>query len=577
MLLITSLIFLSSIICSSSKTDWPCDHEVFCKPDEGVLHAVQMAKIFKDSKTFVDMPMKFRQAQVLANFQKLPDNSKATLEKFVKENFDVEGQELEEVQPSDWKKDPKFIEDIKDDNFKELAVKMNEIWRNLTRKITKSRTEIEEKSSLIYLEHPFVVPGGRFREVYYWDSYWTIKGLLLSEMFSTAKGMIENFKFLIDSFGHIPNGNRVYYTKRSQPPLFIQMVWDYLNATNNPETSRKFIAEVIWKLDEEFKFWQNRMVNVSMGNQTYQLARYRVEVDGPRPESYAEDYEQAAKLPEAARKEWYVNMKSGAESGWDYSSRWFVTNQKRSGDDELLDVKTGDIIPVDLNAFLCKNAEIMANLFQQVEKPEKAKEYIKIRNDLKESMRVVLFHDTDSMWYDYNLVTKLPNRQFYPSNLAPLYCSCFHEDINMNTTMDYLRTSPALNQSGGVPSSLLRTNQQWDLPNVWPPLVEMTVTALENTQTTSGRQLAKEVAGKYLRNVYKSFANTGAIFEKYNCEEEGKPGGGGEYDVQEGFGWTNGVTLSLLAKYPSLPSSSPLLSTLSALVIGICCVLHFLA
>ena len=79
----------------------------------------------------------------------------------MKDNFDIEGTELIEVQPSDWKESPEFIEEIEDDNFKELAHKMNGIWRNLTRKIIKSRTEIEEKSSLIYLEHPFVVPGGR--------------------------------------------------------------------------------------------------------------------------------------------------------------------------------------------------------------------------------------------------------------------------------------------------------------------------------------------------------------------------------------------------------------------------------
>ena len=79
------------------------------------------------------------------------------------------------------------------------------------------------------------------------------------------------------------NYHRVYYAKRSQPPLFTQIVWDYLNATNNPRTSREFIAEVIWDLDEEFRFWRSRMVNVSVGGKMYQLARYRVEVDGPRP------------------------------------------------------------------------------------------------------------------------------------------------------------------------------------------------------------------------------------------------------------------------------------------------------
>ena len=80
----------------------------------------------------------------------------------MRENFDAEGTELEEVQPSDWREDPAFINDIEDKAFKDLALEMNGIWRNLTRKITKSKDEIEGKSSLIYLEHPFVVPGGRF-------------------------------------------------------------------------------------------------------------------------------------------------------------------------------------------------------------------------------------------------------------------------------------------------------------------------------------------------------------------------------------------------------------------------------
>ena len=142
---------------------------------------------------------------------------------------------------------------------------------------------------------------------------------------------------------------------------------------------------MIWQLDDEFKFWMNRMVNVSMDSKMYKLARYRVEGDGPRPESYEEDHSLAMKLAEGEREEWYSHMKSGAESGWDYSSRWFATNQ--SAEDELLGVETGNIIPVDLNSFLCKNAEIMENLFLQVEKPEKAAEYRKIRDALKEAIR----------------------------------------------------------------------------------------------------------------------------------------------------------------------------------------------
>ena len=159
---ISLLIFFSSTTNTlTTPEDWPCDHEIFCKPDEGVLHEIQLAKIFEDSKTFVDMPMKFNKEKIVNNFKKLPDHSRATLETFVRENFDDEGTELESIQPSDWRENPKFIEKISDDIFKDLAVEINNVWKNLARKITKSKKEIEEKSSLIYLEHPFVVPGGR--------------------------------------------------------------------------------------------------------------------------------------------------------------------------------------------------------------------------------------------------------------------------------------------------------------------------------------------------------------------------------------------------------------------------------
>ena len=107
-------------------------------------------------------------------------------------------------------------------------------------------------------------------------------------------------------------------------------------------------------------------------------------------ESYEEDYSLANKLEEGDRKEWYIHMKSGAESGWDYSSRWFVTKQERSMEDELLDVKTGDILPVDLNSFLCRNAEIMEQLFLKMEEPNKAENYRKIREGLQEAIRCLL-------------------------------------------------------------------------------------------------------------------------------------------------------------------------------------------
>ena len=126
------------------------------------------------------------------------------------------------------------------------------------------------------------------------------------------------------------------------------------------------------------------MVTVKRGNMTYQLARYWVDVGGPRPESYREDYSLAHNLGGEESEVWYRHMKSGAESGWDYSSRWFSGNQTNN---ELYSVATGHILPVDLNSFLCKNAQIIAELFRRLERLDMAKQYEDIRENLKTAIR----------------------------------------------------------------------------------------------------------------------------------------------------------------------------------------------
>ena len=115
--------------------------------------------------------------------------------------------------------------------------------------------------------------------------------------------------------------------------------------------------------------------------------------------------------------------------------------------------------------------------------------------------------------------------------------------------LDYLRSQEAFH-SGGVPTSKVETGQQWDFPNGWPPLQEMMITGLDNTGDPEASEMALELARRWIMNNYVAYNQSGSkIFEKYNVEQIGLPGGAGEYDVQEGFGWTNGVLLSLLDKY----------------------------
>lgn len=203
-----------------------------------------------------------------------------------------------------------------------------------------------------------IVPGGRFREFYYWDSYWIIRGLLVSEMYETAKGMLRNFLTIIDRFGFIPNGGRIYYAERSQPPLLAPMIKAYVDATNDVD----FMKESIEFLEREFYFFQNNhMVTVN----GHALARYGDKSSGPRPESYSEDIEIAEYLETEDEKEaLYSELKAGAESGMDFSSRWFITND---GDNKgsLRDIKCRYIIPVELNAMLFWNAKILVDFHFQ--------------------------------------------------------------------------------------------------------------------------------------------------------------------------------------------------------------------
>lgn len=154
-----------------------------------LLDTVQMAHIYNDSKTFVDMKMKQSPDETLRIFEefmaKFTDNqppNKDEIQAWVEENFEERGTEFENWTPDDFKKDPEILNKIKDKEFRHFAEDLNGIWLELGRKMKKDVEENQELYSIIYVPNPVIVPGGRFLEFYYWDSYWIIRGLLLSEM-----------------------------------------------------------------------------------------------------------------------------------------------------------------------------------------------------------------------------------------------------------------------------------------------------------------------------------------------------------------------------------------------------------
>lgn len=272
-------------MCACTCAYWACS-DVYCRGE--LLHTIQMASIYKDSKTFVDMKMKRPPDETLKSFREFMERheqmpTRYQIERFVNDTFDPEGSEFEDWDPDDWTFRPKFLSRILDDDLRNFASELNGIWKMLGRKMKDDVRVNEELYSIIYVPHPVIVPGGRFREFYYWDSYWIVKGLLLSEMYTTVKGMLTNFVSLVDKIGFIPNGGRIYYTMRSQPPMLIPMVDEYLKITHDYE----WLENNLYLLEKEFDFWMtNRTVEIEVDGVNYVLARYNEQSSGPRPESY---------------------------------------------------------------------------------------------------------------------------------------------------------------------------------------------------------------------------------------------------------------------------------------------------
>jgi len=533
----------------------PCDSNIYCTGQ--LLHTIQMAHIFPDSKHFVDMPMRNSSHVILDKFQRFMARtkngpSKRQVEEFVSENFDEPGSEFEDWDPEDWTDSPSVLENISDPAYRSWAAALNGLWKVLGRRISPRVKESPHLFSQIHVEHPVVVPGGRFREFYYWDSYWTIDGLLLCDMKETVKGMLENFMQLVDKYGMVPNGGRIYYTRRSQPPYAIPMMKLYVDATDDWDFIRKHADN----MEKELMFWiHQRSRDVNYRGKAYMVAQYNVQVDGPRPESYREDYEVAMSVPAPARSPLYVEYKSGAESGWDYSSRWIVNGDSNRGDLKHLGVTS--ILPVDLNSLLCYNAKVLSDFYAHLGDESKRATYSNLHLRMKASVHDLFWDEEDGTWYDRDAKSLKRRKYFYQSNLHPLWTGCFNESQStevVDKVVQYLKKNQVMDYIGGVPTSKLNSGQQWDFPNAWAPLQHLFVMGLRNVAhlNPEAGDMARNLSKKWIESNYRGYRDTKAMFEKYNIELRGAPGGGGEYDVQAGFGWTNGVALRLLNDFPDL-------------------------
>ncbi|XP_015377150.1 PREDICTED: trehalase-like [Diuraphis noxia] len=522
------------------------------------MHDVALSQIYPDSKTFVDKKLKYNESVILYKYKQFKDSfngavpPKENLTKFVNENLE-DGDELEIWTPPDFTESPSIVNRIKDKNYKQWALGLNQVWKTLARKVKEDVKLHPDRYSLIWVPNGFAIPGGRFTELYYWDTYWIVNGMLLCDMSSTARGVIENILSMVDRFGFMPNGGRVYYLNRSQPPMVTLMVSSYYKATNDFE----YVKKVISSLDNEYKFWlDNRMVTFEKNGKSYTMARYYAPSKGPRPESYREDYESAEIFKtEDEKQEFYTEIKSAAETGWDFSSRWFITPDG-SDRGKLADIKTKFIVPVDLNSILQKNAALLSTWYSKMGDTAKAEKYHAISEKLLYSIQEVMWRPDLGAWFDWDMLNNKSREYFFVSNIVPLWTESYSmaKKAVASSVLGYLKNNHIIEADysvifNGTPTSLYNSSQQWDFPNAWPPLQAFIIQSLDKTQQKLAQQVAFKLAEVWLRSNYKSFAEKSMMFEKYDVLASGETGGGGEYTPQTGFGWTNGVVFEFLNRW----------------------------
>ncbi|XP_035299513.1 trehalase isoform X2 [Cricetulus griseus] len=506
----------------------PCESQIYCHGE--LLHQIQMAKLYQDDKQFVDMSIATSPDEVLQSFSELAvaynhSIPRGQLQEFVQRHFQPVGQELEPWVPEDWKDSPQFLQKISDAKLRAWAEQLHQIWKRLGKKMKPEILSYPERFSLIYSEHPFIVPGGRFVEFYY-------------------------------CYGHIPNGGRVYYLQRSQPPLLTLMMDLYVTHTKDVS----FLQENIGTVASELDFWTvNRTITVNSGGRSYNLNRYYVPYGGPRPESYSKDADLANTVPEGDREALWTELKAGAESGWDFSSRWLVGGPNP---DSLSSIRTSKMVPVDLNAFLCQAEGLMSNFYSRLGNDTEATKYRNLRSQRLAAMEALLWDEQKGAWFDYDLEKGKKNLEFYPSNLTPLWTGCFSDPSVIDKALKYLEDNQILTYQYGIPTSLRNTGQQWDLPNAWAPLQDLVIRGLAKSDSPRTREVAFQLAQNWIRTNFKVYSQTSAMYEKYDISNGGHPGGGGEYEVQEGFGWTNGLALVLLDHYGDQLTSGTQLASL---------------
>lgn len=407
---------------------------------------------------------------------------------------------------------------------------------------------------LLYLENPYVVPGGRFNEMYGWDSYFIIRGLVRDGRLDLARGMVENFFFELDHYGGVLNANRTYYLTRSQPPFLTSMILAVFDAEKSggqdDQTRQMWLAKAYPYAVKDYDLWTHAP---HLAGDTG-LSRYYDFGDGPVPEmadspgyyrraagyfvmhpGVAGPYlSQTKKAPPSLTPEFYKGDRSMRESGFDTSFRFGPYS-----------AGTHHYAPVCLNSLLYKAETDLEQISARLGKQRESEDWRQRALHRREQMNRYLWNAKRGLFFDYNFDTRTQSTYEYATTFYPLWVGL----ASPEQARAVERNLKIFEQPGGLAMSLQNTGAQWDYPYGWAPIQ---LIAVEGLRRYGYDEDANRVSYDFLSTVLQNFRRDGTIREKYNVvtrSSETKVEAGYQQNVI-GFGWTNGVFLEHLHSLP---------------------------
>jgi alpha,alpha-trehalase len=406
-----------------------------------------------------------------------------------------------------------------------------------------------KEQGLLYLPHPYVVPGGRFNEMYGWDSYFIQVGLLRDKELAMAKNMADNFLYEISNYGKVLNANRTYYMTRSQPPFLTQMVLGVYKQTHD----RKYLEEALPKIEKYYQVW---VAQPHLTPETA-LSRYFDMGEGPAPEVVSAERDAQGRTHYELVKEYFkthritdydVNQyydretdqltplfykgdRSMRESGFDPSNRFGPFN---------IDIIHYD--PVCLNSLLYSMETQTAEIAETLGRKEEAATWRQRARERGDRINHLMWDEKDGLYYDYDFVNKRVRHYPFLTTFYPLWAGLASKEQAARV----VKNLPLFEKIGGLQTSTYVSGNQWDSPFGWAPLQMIAVDGLRRYGYAED---AERISMKFLSLVRREFLRQGYIVEKYDVVNGGSNVSAqihfGYSANQAGFGWTNAVFTEL--------------------------------